>query len=169
MPNSFSSLPDASLLRRFAAWTYDLFLLFAIGFAYSAVAMIFLQTTGVEQEHLVLIEEGENLTLIADDAYQPILRGPIFQLGLGAVLLLFFVGFWLKKGATLGMQTWRMKLITLDGERPKVGACVLRALLAVVSFCCFGLGYFWSLWDKNNRTAHDILSKTRVIVYPKNT
>ena len=167
MSHSISDLPDASLLRRVAAGTYDLFLLFAIGFAYSAIAMAIVHILGAEQEHLTLIEEGENLTLIADESYQPALQGPLFQLGLGIALLAFFVGFWIKKGATLGMQTWRMKLIDLNGDRPNLGTCVARALLGTLSFAFFGVGYLWSLVDKKNRTLHDILSKTRVVVYPK--
>ncbi|GIT33327.1 MAG: hypothetical protein Ct9H300mP3_08580 [Gammaproteobacteria bacterium] len=30
-------------------------------------------------------------------------------------------------------------------------------------FCCFGLGYFWILYDKNNLSWSDILTKTKVI------
>lgn len=165
--NDSTALSDASLLRRFAAWIYDLFLLFAVGFAYAAIFILLSGKLGVEQESLTLVDNGENMTLLASEVYQPPGRGPVFEIGLALVFVGFYVSFWIKKGATLGMQTWRMELIDLSGNRPNLKTCVLRALLATLSFACLGLGYFWSLVDANNRTAHDILSKTRVVVHPK--
>lgn len=167
MTTAVTELADASLLRRFSAWIYDLFLLFAVGFAYAGIVLLCATLLGVEQDNLTLMEEGENMTLVAKEAYEPAIGGPLFQAGLVLVLIGFYVLFWIKRGATLGMQTWRMELITLDGSRPSFKVCVLRAFLAIASFFCLGLGYFWSLYDAEKRTAHDILTGTRVVVHPK--
>lgn len=166
-PQHLIQLPDASLLRRFAAWIYDLFLIFAVCFAYVAIATLVATKLGYTQEDLVVVDNGENMTLIADDQYQPMLNGPLFQAGLILAVVLFYVGFWLKKGATLGMQTWRMHLIDLDGNRPDLKACIVRCAAATGSLIFFGIGYFWCLFDSQNRTLHDIASKTRVVVGPK--
>lgn len=161
-------LPDASLLRRVAAWIYDLFLLFAVSFAYGAMANIIALSMGAEPTNMSVVPDGENMTLVASDGdFQPFLQGPLFQLGLLIVLMSFYVLFWIKRGATLGMQTWRMEIVDLDGRRPNIPTCVFRCAVAIASFTCFGLGYFWSLWDGQNRTAHDIFTKTRVVVHPK--
>lgn len=162
-----SQLPDASLLRRVAAWIYDLFLLFAVGFSYAAIFIFISNLMGVEQQNLTLVENGENMTLIAEDGYQPTASGPLFQIGLAIVLMAFYVIFWITKGATLGMQTWRLELIDLAGNRPNIRICLLRCVLAAASFLCFGLGYLWSLIDSENRTMHDIISRSRVVVHPK--
>ena len=166
---AITELPNASLRRRFAAWIYDLFLLFAVAFAYSAVGAIILVSLGAEANNLSVEQRGEDLTLVESEAgeFQPFLRGPLFQLGLATVLMAFYVVFWIKRGATLGMQTWRMELIDLDGNRPTVMICIKRCGLAILSFCCFGVGYLWLLFDREKQTLHDKLTKTRVVVHPK--
>lgn len=165
---SLSELPDASLLRRLAAWIYDLFLIFAVCFAYVAIVTFIAAKLGIQQDDLSLTTDGDNMTLVADSDYQPILSGPLFQAGLIGVIAIFYIGFWLKKGATLGMQTWRMHLIDLEGNRPDLKTCAIRCAAATASLGVFGLGYIWSLFDSQNRTFHDIVSKTRVVVHPKN-
>ena len=166
---SVNQLPNASLLRRIAAWVYDLFLLFAVAFAYGAAVTIVAVSLGVEADNLSVVERGEDMTLVGNDpeSFTPFLEGFLFQTGLIAVLIGFYVLFWMKRGATLGMQTWRMELIDLDGGRPGFKTCVFRALTAILSFACFGLGYIWSLIDSEKRTAHDIVTGTRVVVHPK--
>lgn len=164
-----TQLSDASLLRRFAAWVYDLFLLFAVAFAYGGIVYFLVDSIGIEQNNLSIVENGDNTTLIADPntEFKPFMDGPLYQLGLLLVLVGFYVLFWIKRGATLGMQTWRMELVDVNGKRPGFSKCVLRCFAAVLSFLCLGLGYFWSLYDSNNRTAHDILTGTRIVVHPK--
>ena len=166
--HSINQLPDASLIRRFAAWIYDLFLLFAVAFAYGAVANMIALGLGSEPTNMSVVQDGEDMTLVANnEEFSPFIQGPVFQIGLLLVLMSFYILFWIKRGATLGMQTWRMELVDLEGNRPTFSTCLLRCVAAIGSFLCFGLGYFWSLWDADNRTAHDILTKTRVVVRPK--
>lgn len=167
---ALTDLPNASLRRRFAAWIYDLFLLFAVAFAYSAAATIVLVSLGIEASNLSVEQRGDDMTLIDSSSgdFQPFLRGPLFQLGLAMVLMAFYIVFWIKRGATLGMQTWRLELIDLNGNRPNLKTCVLRCVLAIVSFGMGGLGYFWLLFDPDKQTFHDRVTKTRVIVHPKN-
>ena len=164
--SQLSSLPNASFLRRIVAGIYDLFLLFAVGFFYTAILMLVAHLIGADESSgLLLDSSGEQMTLTATSDYSPLLSGPLYNLGLYLSLVMFYVGFWHTRSATLGMQTWRTRLITLDGGKPGWKQLWIRALVG--TFFIFGLP--WSLIDKQNRTLHDLASGTRVVVLPKNT
>jgi uncharacterized RDD family membrane protein YckC len=79
----------------------------------------------------------------------------------------FYTLFWMKRGQTLGMQAWRIKLVSFNGEPPSTTACLLRCLGAAVSAACLGLGYLWCIVDRNNRYWHDYLSGTELQLLPK--
>jgi len=83
------------------------------------------------------------------------------------VIAAFFSIFWLKSGQTLGMQAWRIKLVTASGESLSAQHCLIRCLAALLSAVPLGLGYWWSLVDANNRTWHDRISGTRLAKLPK--
>ena len=67
------------------------------------------------------------------------------------------------KGQTTGMQAWKIKLVSIDETELNIKKTMLRCLISTISFVCFGLGYFWILYDKNNLSWSDILTKTLVI------
>ena len=79
----------------------------------------------------------------------------------------FFCAFWLKNGQTLGMQAWRIKLVTFSGETPNTRQGIVRCLAAVLSAGCLGLGYLWCLVDRHGRYWHDYLSGTELILLPR--
>jgi uncharacterized RDD family membrane protein YckC len=79
----------------------------------------------------------------------------------------FFTLFWLKDGQTLGMQAWRVKLVRFDGGRPNLGNALLRCLGAALSASCLGAGYLWCLVDRRGRYWHDYLSRTELVLLPK--
>ena len=77
---------------------------------------------------------------------------------------IFYSYFWLaNKGQTTGMQAWKIKLVSMDETELNIKQIMLRCLISTISFVCFGLGYFWILYDKNNLSWSDILTKTKVI------
>ena len=77
---------------------------------------------------------------------------------------IFYSYFWIaNKGQTTGMQAWKIKLVTVDETELNIKKTLLRCLISTISFVCFGLGYFWILYDKNNLSWSDILTKTKVI------
>ncbi len=45
---------------------------------------------------------------------------------------LYFVWFWRKRGQTLAMQTWRMRVVNADGSRISLGRAIARYVLAWV-------------------------------------
>jgi uncharacterized RDD family membrane protein YckC len=79
----------------------------------------------------------------------------------------FFCAFWVKSGQTLGMQAWRIKLVSFSGATPNTRQGIMRCLGAVLSAACLGLGYLWCLVDRNGRYWHDYLSGTELILLPR--
>lgn len=171
MHNSdLTTLPDATLTRRLTAGIYDVFLLFAVAFFYGMTMTLIANALGYETSSgLGLEEAGEDMTLKASDDFELLLKGPLFTLGLYLSLAGFYVGFWRSRHATLGMQTWRLRLIDVSGKPPSWGQLVIRVIAGSFSLFCFGLGFLYSIIDKQNRTLHDIVSRTRVVVTQKPT
>jgi len=134
---------NSSLVRRLAAILYDSLLLFAL---MALVTIPFIAVRGGE------FVEAEN---------------PLHQVALLLVAFAFFVGFWSRKGRTLGMQSWGLQLQTAAGKIPSVSTASLRFFAAILSWIPFGLGFVWQLWDKDHLTWHDRLSGTRLVHYPK--
>ena len=86
---------------------------------------------------------------------------------LAVVIYAFFVGFWTRSGRTLGMQSWRLQLETMEGDKPNLAEASVRFFAAIVSWAPFGLGFIWQLWDRDGLTWHDRISGTRIVYYPK--
>jgi uncharacterized RDD family membrane protein YckC len=83
-------------------------------------------------------------------------------------MYIFYVYFWNRNGQTLGMQAWRIKVICAKtGLAPSWKQASLRFLAAHLSLLSAGIGLLWLLVDKQNRTWHDLIANTRVIVCPK--
>lgn len=136
---------NTGLLRRLGAILYDTLLI---------AALLMLATVP-----FIAIRGGE-----------PVEPGNIlYQLTLVLVAWVFFVGYWVKRGRTLGMQAWRIQIEDGDGQLPGVGACTLRFVAAGISWACFGLGFLWQLWDPESLTWHDRASGTRLVYYPKDS
>ncbi len=75
----------------------------------------------------------------------------------------FYTYFWIaNEGQTLGMQAWKIKLISQKKDLSIV-LCLLRCLMSVISFLIFGAGYFLILFHKDNRSLADLLTDTQII------
>jgi uncharacterized RDD family membrane protein YckC len=137
-------MQNTGLPRRIAAILYDLLLVGALLFL---ATVPFIAVRGGEP-----VETSENL---------------LYRVVLFVVVYVFFVGFWSRSGRTLGMQSWGLQLETADGRIPSVAAASLRFFAAFVSLLPLGLGFLWQLWDPENLTWHDRVSKTRLVHYPR--
>ncbi len=88
----------------------------------------------------------------------------------------FHVIFWRRGGRTLGMQSWRLRLVDEHGHIPPTPKLLARlayatAPLALMAFGIFwlplglfALGYVWVLFDRDGLAWHDRLSATRPAV-----
>jgi uncharacterized RDD family membrane protein YckC len=130
-------------LRRIAAVFYDIFLLLAVLFVATAIA----------------------LPLNAGKAFA---YGQFFYpLYLFIVSFLFYGWFWTHGGQTLGLRSWKIKLISTTGKQITWQQAALRYLCALLSWLCLGMGFVWILIDKDHRAWHDILSKSRLVMTEK--
>ena len=75
----------------------------------------------------------------------------------------FYIYFWCATGQTLGMQTWRIKVVDDRGNRIDPATGVLRFAVATISLLGLGLGFLWAFTNKERLMLHDIASDTRVI------
>jgi uncharacterized RDD family membrane protein YckC len=141
-PNT--DLPHCGLLRRLAAILYDSLLLLALLFIASAI-------------HLAISGSGDASTT-------PDIVRSIFIL---LIAFAFFSFFWLHGGQTLGMRAWRIRLQKQGGGPITPWQAMLRFLVAILSWLVFGLGFLWSLFDKEKLTWHDHYSMTELVVIPK--
>jgi len=90
-----------------------------------------------------------------------------FQLYLLLAWWGYFAVCWRMGGQTVGMRAWRVKLITEKGERIGWANSALRFLVAAMSALFAGLGYLWSLFDRQGRSWHDMVTATHLVVIPK--
>lgn len=78
---------------------------------------------------------------------------------------IWVIGFWATWLATPGKLLMDCQVIdskTLD--KPHLGKLIIRYLAYIVSSIPLGLGFLWMLIDKHNRSWHDMLSGTVVIM-----
>lgn len=140
--SSSPQLASASLQRRLAAMFYDSLLIVAMWMATTSVIVIF-------------ITKG------------PIVHVLPLQVFFYVEAFFFYLLFWRMKGQTLGMQVWKIRLVSDSGGKPGYLQCLVRFLVATVSIGCLGLGIIWMLWDPRRLTWQDRLSNTRAVFLGK--
>ena len=133
---------SAGLFRRLAAILYDSLLI---------IAMLLITT----------------LLLVAFINDGTALQGPLFQFGLYFEACLFYSYFWRLRGQTLGMQVWKIKLVSPSLQTLSWQECFARLFFALVSVSMLGLGFIWMLFDPDRLTWHDRASGTRVVLLRK--
>jgi len=134
---SVSNHRPVGLPRRLGAIFYDSLLLFALLFFASLVFLPF---------HLT-----------PRHALYPVYVGYIYL-----VCFLFFGWFWTHGGQTLGMRTWRLRVIQKNGGTVTWAQALLRFLSAAISWLLFGGGFLWCLFNREKLALHDIVSGTRL-------
>jgi uncharacterized RDD family membrane protein YckC len=140
-------MQNTTLIRRIAAMLYDTLLVFACLVMLAIISTAYLGGKSVYE---------------GGDVYFAIYNAIRFS-----IIFFFFVLYWSRSGRTLGMQSWRLQLETADGGHPTIGRATLRFFASLLSWLPAGLGFLWSLWDKDKLAWHDRLSGTRIVYYPK--
>ena len=145
-PQTNTAVPG--ITRRCAALVYDALLLAALWFAVSAL--------------LLLVSDG----WLAEPG-RPMWLVYVLRAALVLVTGLFFGGFWTHGGQTLGMRAWRLKLVSSADAGPvSWKQALLRLSGACLSAAALGIGFFWSLIDRERRSWHDHLSGTHLVLVP---
>ena len=131
-------METAGFIKRICALTYDS--LVVIGIILSlTLALVWLNNGPGESGSLVSYMQ---LSII-------IFSGP-----------LFYSYFWIKnQGQTLGMQAWRIKLVTAENKNITLKDSIKRCFFSIILFP----GYLWILIGKDKLSWADILSNTKII------
>lgn len=92
------------------------------------------------------------------------------QIYILGICFLYFAYSWRRGGQTIGMKSWRLKIMQSKAvDTPiSLGQCAIRYLVSIVSWLALGgLGFIWVLFNAQHRSWHDMASKTHLIVLPK--
>lgn len=152
-PLSYGS--PAGLLRRLAALFYDFLLLVAL----------LMMGVGVI---VAILEALHSASLVSYGTYQDVsdllsnhpLWSPIFTLYLLGIWSGFFIGFW-KKGQTLGMRAWQIRIQNTDGTNINTKQAMIRFITSL-----FGLGNLFVIMTRPKRSLQDICAKCLVVLAP---
>ncbi len=87
----------------------------------------------------------------------------VFQLYLFLVLGIYFVACWSRRGQTLPMQTWKLRLVRGENLPVGVGRALLRYVLSWPSLLLLGGGFLWAFVDRDRQFLHDRLAGTRIV------
>ena len=131
-----------SLLRIVAATIYDSILMLGVWFLVGSLAL------GVK---FVLTGEVSSLNPIT---------------GMSLVILstwLYFAMFWIYGGKTLGMSSWKLRIVSQDGNQITLIQTIIRFLSNIITISLAGIPLFFRRINKNNRSLSDLLSKTSII------
>jgi uncharacterized RDD family membrane protein YckC len=110
---------------------------------------------------------GFLLPQIVLNAFGLAVSGKLLWLHVVALLMLYFVWFWLNGGQTLPMKTWKLLLVGEDGGSLRPLQAVLRYLAAWPSILLCGVGILWALFDKDRQFLHDRIAGTRIVFTDK--
>lgn len=136
-----TALP-ANLAWRLLAGLYDALPVLALWFAATLLALALTGgTLDVRQlPHKLLVQA---LLLAATGAY--------------------FVISWLRGGQTIGMRAWRLRIVRADGQPLHARQALVRFCVGLISLGTAGLGFWWALFDAQNRTWHDLAAGTVMV------
>ena len=77
----------------------------------------------------------------------------------------FLAFFWCRRGQTLGMLAWRLRL-RCDGQFT-AGQALRRFVAGLASFATLGLGFFWMWFDRDRKSWPDRFSNSVIVREPK--
>jgi uncharacterized RDD family membrane protein YckC len=88
------------------------------------------------------------------------LSAAVYTTTFAIVYLQYFALFTVFGGTTPGMMMRGLQVVSFSGEPPTPKQMLLRSAGYMLSAGTFFLGFLWSLWDEDELTWHDRLSRT---------
>jgi len=88
----------------------------------------------------------------------------VLQAYLFVVIGIYFVGSWCRRGQTLAMKTWKLRLVGADGARITLRRAILRYACAWPSLLLGGVGVLYALVDHQRQFLHDRLAGTKLVM-----
>lgn len=86
--------------------------------------------------------------------------GGFLRIALGVA---YFTSFIAWRGTTLGGMVLGLRVVRVDGRPIDRTVALVRAIAAILSGLCVGIGWFWACWDERRQTWHDRLAGTVVV------
>ena len=93
------------------------------------------------------------------------LLGPSW-LGLSLVILStwsYFIFFWMYGGKTLGMSSWKIKVVNPDNQNLSIAQLSIKFIINILTFALCGIPLIFVFLHKDKISLSDYLSNTRVI------
>ena len=172
MSNQPIILSKATAIKRILAFIYDLFLIIPLMMLATMIWLPF--------NNGIAIEPGNPL-------YPFMIAGAVILMP-----ILFYSYFWYKGGQTLGMRSWKLRIVSSTGTPLTRSQSVMRAILLVLTLASIPLGLYTasilpskpqamifsavsalailglSLTFTQKRTSYiDLLTQTRIVQLPK--
>lgn len=149
------NFPRAGFRRRFGSWIYDLLIIIAI-FMLSGYVCVALFVALDAMELISIARSGFGIDWNATHIAYKV----AFNFWCVAWVCLFFIYFWSKKGQTLGMRAWRLRLQNRDGSLLSKTTAIKRLLPTLL-----GLGNIWVIFDRKNKLSlQDRVTNTEVVL-----
>ena len=92
------------------------------------------------------------------------LNAAVYAATFAIVYLQYFALFTVFGGTTPGMMMRDLQVVSFSGEPPTSRQMLLRSTGYMLSAGTFFLGFLWAMWDEDELTWHDRLSRTHLSV-----
>ncbi len=132
---------NVGLIRRFAIMFYDAILFIALLFFASILVAVPFD-----------IEYSGNITP----------EYILYIVYIHLVAYLYLGWCWTRGGQTLGLKTWKIRLISDSGIQVTWLQALLRYIGSLLCWGTLGLGFLWCYTNKQRRALNDIISKTHL-------
>ena len=140
MSNSDTEI-NAGLMRRLLALLYDSILIIGIYMSY-VILVTYLNGSALESQLEILF----------------------LQFSFIIFIFLFYCYFWkFNNGQTLGMQVWKIKLVSSGNEEININKMVLRCALSMIFSLVFLSNFIFVIFNKERKTLGDYFSKTKLL------
>jgi uncharacterized RDD family membrane protein YckC len=140
MSNSDTEI-NAGLMRRLLALLYDGILIIGIYMSY-VILVTYLNGSALESQLEILF----------------------LQFSFIIFIFLFYCYFWkFNNGQTLGMQVWKIKLVSSGNEEININKMVLRCALSMIFSLVFLSNFIFIIFNKERKTLGDYFSKTKLL------
>jgi uncharacterized RDD family membrane protein YckC len=90
------------------------------------------------------------------------LNAAVHATAFAIVFLQYFALFTIFGGTTPGMMMRGLQVVSFSGEPPTPRQMLLRSAGYMLSAGTFSLGFLWAMWDEDELTWHDRLSRTHL-------
>ena len=86
----------------------------------------------------------------------------VFQVYLFLVIGLYFTASWRRRGQTLAMKTWKLRVVGANGARITLRQTLVRYACAWPSLALGGIGILYAPFDRDRQFLHDRLAGTKI-------